>query len=171
MKRWLITVSIAAGLTGVGVCDARDTAAFQTPDGLVAALYDAVTFPAGRTPDWDYVRSMFLPEAVVVLRTSREATSVFSLDGFVGDFVHFIEQANVGEKGFSERIVRTRAMVFGDIAHVLVLYEAHITDSPRPPQQGVDSIHLVQRDGRWWIASVVNEIPTAERPLPAELVE
>ncbi|MDH3216951.1 MAG: nuclear transport factor 2 family protein [Candidatus Krumholzibacteria bacterium] len=171
MKRLLIAISIAAVLLGVGVCDAQETAAFQTPNSVVVALYDAVTFPAGETPDWDHVRAMFIPEAVIVLRTSWEATSVFSLDGFVGDFVRFIEQAGVAEKGFSEKIVRKRSMVFGDIAHVLVLYEAHITGSPRPPQQGVDSIHLVQRDGRWWIASIVNEIPTAERPLPAEVGE
>jgi len=171
MKRLLIAISIAAVLVGVGVCEAQETAAFKTPNGLVSALYDAVTFPAGQTPDWDHVRAMFLPEAVIVLRTSWEATSVFSLDGFVEDFVHFIEQAKVGEKGFSEKIVRTRATVFGEIAHVLVLYEAHITGSARDPQQGVDSIQLVQREGRWWIASIVNELPTAERPLPAELQE
>jgi hypothetical protein len=171
VKRSVIAIAIAAAICAAILCPASPTAAYTTPDSLVAALYDAVTFPAGQTPDWDHVRSMFLPEAVIVLRTSWTATSVFSLEGFVGDFVRFIEEAGVAEKGFSEKIVRTRSMVFGDIAHVLVLYEAHITGSPRPPQQGVDSIHLVQRDGRWWIASIVNEIPTADRPLPAALGE
>ena len=54
-----------------------------------------MTFEAGTTPDWAAVRSLFIEEAVVVLRTGREQMSVFSLDGFVNDFVQFIEQADV----------------------------------------------------------------------------
>lgn len=61
--------------------------------------------------------------------------------------------------------------VFGDIAHVWVLYEAVIPGSGRPPQQGVDSFELIRRDGRWWIATITNEIPTPERPIPSELRE
>jgi hypothetical protein len=132
----------------------------------VNELYELVTFEAGTTPDWDVVRTLFLPEAVVVLRTSRTETTVYSLDGFVQSFVDFIEGANVEATGFSERIVRTNPVVFGDLAHVWVLYEAHITGSPRPPQQGVDSFQLIQREGRWWIVSITNEIPTSERPVP-----
>ena len=43
-------------------------------EGVVEELYELVTFQAGTTPDWDVVRSLFLPEAVVVLRTSRTET-------------------------------------------------------------------------------------------------
>jgi hypothetical protein len=138
-------------------------------ESLVRGLYTAVTFEAGTTPDWDHVRSMFLDRATVVLRTTRTATTVFDVDGFVADFVSFIERANVQATGFTERVVRVRPLVFGDIAHVLVLYEASIPGSGRPPQQGVDSFQLIRRDGRWWIVSIVNEIPTPDRPLPPEL--
>ncbi len=143
-------------------------AAFQTPEGLITALYEAVTFPAGRTPDWDYVRSMFIPEAVVVLRTSVDQSTVFSLEGFVQDFVTFIEQGDVAATGFKEEVIKMNTMVFGDIAHVLVLYESSIPGK-RPPTPGVDSFQLIQKDSRWWVVSVTNEKPTAERPIPAEL--
>ena len=142
-----------------------------TAEGVVAHLYDLVTFEAGQSPDWDQVRSLFLEQAVIVLRTSRSATTVFSVDGFVNDFVSFIERANVQETGFTERVLRTRPTVFGDMAHVWVLYAASIPGSPRPPQQGVDSFSLIKQDGRWWIAAVTNEIPTATRPVPPPLQE
>ena len=150
----------AGTATGVGSAEA-----------VVRALYDLVTFPAGVTPDWDRARALFLPEAVVVLRTSRSETTVFSVEGWVQDFVTFIERSNVVATGFTERIVRTHSVEFGDIAQVWALYEAEIPGAGRPPQQGVDLFNLVRRDGDWVIASVLNEIPTPDRPVPALLRE
>jgi hypothetical protein len=92
---------------------------------------------------------------------------VFTVDGFVQDFVDFIERANARATGFRESVVRLDATEFGDIAHVVVLYEASIPGASRPPQRGVDSFQLIRRDGRWWIVSILNEIPTTERPAPA----
>jgi len=140
-------------------------------EAVVRELYEMVTFPAGTTPDWSRARALFLPEGVVVLRTSRTETTVFSVEGWVQDFVSFIERADVAATGFVERIVRTHSVEFGDIAHVWVLYEAEIPGAGRPPQQGVDSFHLVRRDGTWLIASVLNEIPTPDRPVPEVLRE
>ena len=33
----------------------------------------------------------------------------------------------------------------------------------------VDSFQLVKKDGRWWIVSVVNDLPSPEYPVPAAL--
>jgi hypothetical protein len=139
-----------------------------TPEQVVRALYGMVTFDAGTTPDWDEVRSVFIDEAVVVLRTSPTASTVFSLDGFVQDFVDFIERDNVEATGFTERVVAVESMVFRDIAHVLVLYESSIPGR-RPPTPGVDSFELIKRDGRWKIVSVINDLPNAAHPVPAVL--
>lgn len=144
---------------------------FGTAEGLVAELYKSVTFPAGTTPDWERVRTMFIPGAIVVLRTSRDKSTVFSVDSFVGDFVAFIVRADARKTGFTERIIRMRPMVFRDIAHVLVLYEASIPGSGRPPQQGVDSFELIRQAGRWWIVSITNDLPTPDQPIPRELRE
>ncbi len=142
---------------------------FATAEGLVTELYNLVSFKAGTTPDWQEVKRTFIEEAVIVLRTSWDSTTVFSVDGFVDDFVHFIERAKAEQTGFEEKIIRMKSMVFGDMAHVLVLYEAHIPGSPRPPQQGVDSFLLMRKAERWWIVAVTNELPTHDRPVPEEL--
>jgi hypothetical protein len=143
----------------------------ESPESLVRHVYDLVTFDGGQTPDWDTVRSMFIEDAVIVLRTSRDSTTVFSVNGFVDDFVAFAERADVRRSGFKENVVRIEAMEFGEMAHVLVLYEASIPGSERSPQQGVDSFQLIKRGGRWWIVSITNEIPTADRPIPEALRE
>jgi len=140
-----------------------------TAEGLVAELYKRVSYEANETTDWDKVRGLFVPEAVIVLRTSREKMSIFSVDGFIDDFVKFNERSGANRKGFTEKVVRMKPMVFGDIAHVLVLYEAHITGSEKPPQRGVDSFELVRKDERWWIVAINNDICTPQRPAPREL--
>ncbi len=171
-KLVLPSVVLASFVCAVLLAQERDAGAkdpLRTADGVVGELYKLVTFEAGALPDWDKVKSLFLDQAVVVLRTARDKTTVFSVDGFVEDFVRFSERADVEKKGFSERIVHKKSMVYGDIAHILVLYEAHITGSPRAPQQGVDSFQLIRKDGRWWVVSITNEIVTADRPVPPEL--
>jgi hypothetical protein len=142
----------------------------ETPEGLIEEIYRLVSFPAGTTPDWDAVRDLFIPEALVVLRTSRDGSTVFSVDGFVEDFVTFIEQSDVESTGFTERILDTQTFEWGDIAHVLVLFDSDIPGDGREPRAGVDSFQLIKRDGRWWIASITNERPATDRPLP-ELFE
>ncbi len=174
LKRWRavtlgLVLTTGMGATLLNAQTASEQDAVATPDGVVTEIYDLVSFEAGAVPDWDKVRSMFIPEAVVVLRTSREATTVFSVDGFIQDFVTFVERSPAGERGFTEKILSMKSMVFGDMAHVLVLYEAHITGSQRPPSQGVDSFSLIKKDGRWWIVAITNELPTADRPIPEML--
>ena len=142
---------------------------FESPEALISELYDLVTFEVNSPPDWDRVRSMFLENAIIVLRTSRDSSTIFTVDGFVQDFINFIENSNVQKTGFDEKIIKMKPMAFGDIAHVLVLYEASIPGSQRPPQQGVDSFQLIKKNNRWWIVSVINEIPTPDRPIPVEL--
>ena len=168
----LLLVPLSTGLSGLSRLEAQtvaEQAIPNTPEGIVRQIYDLVSFDAGARPDWDDVRSLFIPQAVVVLRTSREATTVFSVEGFVNDFVTFVERTPAGESGFTEKILSMDSLVFGDIAHVLVLYEAHITGSPRQPTQGVDSFSLIKKDGRWWIVAITNELPAAGRPIPAVL--
>ncbi len=141
----------------------------QTAEGTIREIYRLVSFSPGQQTDWSRVRNLFLPEAVVVLRTTRTATTVFSVDGFIADFMRFDSLPAVVQNGFTERIVSLRASVFRDMAYVATVYEARIPNAMREGQLGVDYWLLVRRDGRWWIASVTNDLPTPEHPLPAEL--
>ena len=173
-------MAIAFLCLGAGLSQTKAAAAQAPPqsaEDLVAGLYRLVSSPGGVLPDWNKVRDCFLKEAVIVLRTSRTAMTAFSLDGFIQDFIDFYErpfktpEATLlpKDKGFSERVLRIRTWEYGDIAHVLVLYEARILGISRPPQQGVDSFQLIRRGGRWFISGITNEVVTAERPLPPEL--
>lgn len=143
---------------------------YEAPESLIVEIYRSVTFPAeGPLPDWAKVESMFIGDAVIVMRVSPDSMGILSIDDFISDFENFIENSPAQNAGFTERIITIKPLVFGDIAHIMVLYEASITGSKRPPTVGVDSWHLLKKDGRWWITSVANDITTKDRSVPKEL--
>jgi len=143
----------------------------KDPEGLIKHLYNQVTFPAGETPDWGYVRTLFLKEATVVMRMGENKTAALSLDGWILDFVNFINNRNIKTTGFEENIIKMESIIFGDIAHVLVLYTSYIPGVSEAPREGVDSFHLIRKDGDWKIVSILNEIPGPNRPKPAILLD
>lgn len=142
-----------------------------SPRDVVTELYELVTFEAGTTPDWDQVRALFADEATVVLRTGRDRMTIFDLDGFVNDFVQFIEQSDVEKTGFTERILKMTSTEYGDIAHVLVLFDSHINGAENPPREGIDSFQLIRVQGRWKIISITNDRPSPGKPIPRTLFE
>ena len=148
-----------------------DEEVFNTPERVVAALYQRISFEAGSTPDWDAVKALFIDEAVIVALEGpiRDRTLVYSIETFIDDFIRFIESDNVGETGFDEQIIRMKPVIFGDMAHILVLYETSLPGSAKPPHRGIDSVQLVKRAGRWQIVSITNELPAPGMPLPDAL--
>jgi len=172
--RALAVATVTILLPVLGVAQEQPLAPDESPvsaEDVVRRLYDLVTFDAGTTPDWDEARALFLEKAVIVLRTARTESTVFTLEDWIADFVSFIERRNVEQTGFVERIVRLETMVFKDMASVLVRYEASIPGWERPPQQGVDLFLLTKRPEGWRIVAITNDIPDAQNPVPPALQE
>ena len=153
-------VSPARAQTEVADADQRSV------EQVVRDVYDLVSWTDGKTPDWEVVRDVFIPEAIVVLRYPPEL-KVMSVDGFLLDWLRFENQlAAGGVTGFLETVVSARATEFGDIAHVHVVYKSSVPDTGRPARPGVDLWSLIRVDGRWKVVSVVNELPGDDLPVP-----
>ncbi len=143
---------------------------FSDPEALVRGLYASVSFEAGTTPDWDYVRSFFIAEAVFGVRKSRTSMDVLDLDGFVTWWLEDIEKHKMKEKGFEESVERMKMTQYRNIAQCFVVYKARFkTPSDSPGQLGLDSFALMKRDGRWWIVSITNDVIVPQNALPEEL--
>jgi hypothetical protein len=140
---------------------------FLNPESLVRGLYASVTFEPGTLPDWDYVRSFFIPEAVFGVRKSRTLMDVLDLDGFVDWWLEDIEKHNLKERGLEETIEKLKMTTYGNIAHCYVVYKVRIlTPDDAPGQLGLDSFSLMKKAGRWWIVSIANDVITPQNPLP-----
>jgi len=149
----------------------RGEEAFGTPESVVKELYRAISVAPGTIPDWDAMRALFIDEAVVVALEGavRDTTLVMPLDDFIAFLVAFVESPVVQKNGFAERIIRMKPTFMGEMAHIVVLYEAQIPGSPDPPGRGIDSLQLVRRGSRWRIVSISNELLAPDAPLPEAL--
>ena len=138
----------------------------RSAEQVVRGVYELVSWTDGNTPDWEVVREVFIPDAIVVLRYPPNL-KVMSVDGFLLDWLRFENQlAARGVTGFPESVVSAETTEFGDIAHVHVVYETTIPDTGRPARPGVDLWSLIRVDGRWRVVSVVNELPRDDLPVP-----
>jgi hypothetical protein len=134
---------------------------------MVKRIYKEVSSKGGERPDWDRVRSFFIEEAIIVLRTSREGNTRFTLEEFIQDFKNFYDSPALGDSGFKEEVLQVKSYIYHDIAFIGVVYEASILDSDRPPQKGIDFWSLARKENSWKVVSVTNEIIRPGEALPA----
>jgi hypothetical protein len=156
-------------LASLGNANGQQTDAaswYKTPEELIRDIYVTVSGKNSESINWQRVRSMFVDEAVVVLRTSRDKSNQFTVDGFIQDFKDFYGHPAVKANGFEEKILSMRTMIYKDIAMIATEYSATITGTDRPPSLGVDLWLLSKCNGFWKITSIVNEVIPAGEKLP-----
>lgn len=134
---------------------------------LIKQIYKEVSSDGATPVDWEKVRSFFNEEAIIILRTSREGSTQFTVEEFIQDFKDFYRSDAVGDSGFREEVLRVNAQAYGDAAYVGVVYEATILNSDRPPQKGIDLWLLTRKDKVWKVVGVSNEIIPPGEAIPA----
>jgi hypothetical protein len=125
-----------------------------TIDGIIAALYDVISGPAGKPRDWNRMRSLFAPEGGLRAVAQRPDGTMVSRYMTVEDYItrnspHFEKEA------FYEREAARTTEVFGQVAHVFSNYESRHDPKGEPFQRGINSIQLYNDGHRWWIANLV----------------
>jgi hypothetical protein len=136
-------------------------------DGIIAALYNAISGPAGQKRDWDHFRSLFVSGARLI-PTSRQAATgqitarVMDVDGYVSGSGPSLEK-----NGFFEKEVARQTEVFGNIAHVFSTYESRRNaDDAKPFARGINSIQLMNDGVRWWVVTIYWQAEGADNPIP-----
>lgn len=132
----------------------------------VIQIYKTVSGDSKTAVDWEKLRSFFIEEAIIVLKTSREGSTQFSVEEFIQDFKNFYDNPAVSESGFKEEVVRINAQVYGNAAAIGVVYEASVLNSESPPQKGIDFWLLSRKENSWKVLGVSNEIIAPGEPIP-----
>ena len=143
-------------------------------DAIVTALYASVSHGPDYEPDWNRLRALFLPKAIVVppKRADAEAFAALDVDAFESRIRKYIAgRKEKGETlGFTEREIGRRENRFGDVCQVFSAYETlRAPSDPKPFTRGVHSIQLVSDGRRWWIAALAWDNEGVDNPIPPEL--
>ena len=119
-------------------------------DAIVAALYASVSHGPEYEPNWNRLRGLFLPKAIVVppKRPDARALTVLDVDAFEERIRKYIAgRRERGEPlGFTEREIARRENRFGNVCQVFSTYETvRAPEDPTPFASGIHSIQLVRR--------------------------
>ena len=171
MKKLVLGLTLLAALAGGASAQQAagprmaDTASV---DGVVAALYDTISGPAGKARDWDRLRALFRPDGRMIVHGPNKeggtTTRVLTVEDYIGRVTPLF-----AKEGFFESELARRSEQFGQIAHVFSTYESrHAQDEAKPFQRGINSIQLVHDGQRWWIVSLMWEAENPKLALPAQ---
>ncbi|MFY9550677.1 MAG: nuclear transport factor 2 family protein [Thermoanaerobaculia bacterium] len=142
-------------------------------DSIVTALYQSVSCGPEVEPNWDRLRALFLPGAMI-LPPRRNAESPYAaLDAaaFQDRVRRLLESWK--QKGEStalyESEIARREDCFGNVCQVFSTFETrHAPSDETPLYRGIHSLQLVRDGSRWRIASLVWDGERAGNPIPPE---
>jgi len=138
-------------------------------DGIIAAIYDVISGPAGQKRDWERERSLFIPGARLIPTATVPGKTDVDLTPLVLDIEGYIARVEplLEKEGFYEREIARRVEQFGRIAHVWSTYESrHNPNDAEPFMRGINSIQLFNDGNRWWILSIYWQHESSQHPLP-----
>lgn len=155
MKRWL-------GLAVLGW--AASAAAQESPEAAVDAFWRALSHGPGAGADRDALRKLFVPGAQVYGLSERDGRRVLRQRS-AAEFID--AQAEVDAKAFDEREIHREVRRYGDFAEVFATVESRIDPAAKAADfTGVNSLHLVEQDGRWRIIGLFYALERPGQPLP-----
>ncbi|MEQ7873213.1 hypothetical protein ABDK56_04305 [Sphingomonas sp. ASV193] len=117
-------------------------------DATIKATYSVISGPAGQKRDFDRMRSLFAPNALLRVITPKGIRGG-SLDDYISKSGPILEK-----EGFYERELGRRTEVYGNLAHAWSSYDGH-TASGSFHERGINSFQLVKIDGQWKVASIL----------------
>lgn len=142
-----------------------------SPEAIVEAVYEAISGPAEREQerDWDRLRSLFLPDARLVLPRWRspdgeeeQVLRAWDVEGFIDAAKGFYQDSSFYEAEVARRVDR-----FGHIAQVFSTYESRVgSEESDPVSRGINSVQVVHADDRWWIAHLVWDVEGPDNRIP-----
>jgi hypothetical protein len=135
-------------------------------DGIIRALYEVISGPAGAPRDWDRERKLFYPGARLAPTRPKPGggggiVDFFDVEGYIASRSPMFEKDS-----FFEKEVARQEFVFGNIAHVLSSYELSRAPGEKPFIRGVNSIQLFHDGDRWWVLSIAWDNERPGNPFP-----
>lgn len=139
----------------------------DTVENIVTALYDAYGTEDGKDFDWDRIRTLFHPNAILIPNVEQRQGSLDALT--LDEFQEWIDEATTplreAGRSFLEIGYHTQVDQYGNIANVMSSYKKYL-DGQLIPQFGINSIQMVYNADRWWITGIAWDETYSGGPIP-----
>lgn len=140
-------------------------------NGILTALYDVISGPAGQKRNWDRMRTLFIPEARLIPTGKRADGSsghkVMNLEDYINTSGPVLEKM-----GFFETEIHRTVEEFGAVVHVFSTYESRKTkEDEKSFMRGINSIQLWNDGTRWWVVTIFWQNETPQLPIPAKYLD
>jgi len=138
-------------------------------DAIVKALYESICGPKAQPRDFDRLRTLFAPGARMI-PTGIAADGKARLRNW--NVEEYITAAGPGlmANGFFEREIGRTTESFGNVWHIMSVYDSRYTPTDKPFARGINSIQLFNGGDRWYIVSVFWDSERPGNPIPAERI-
>lgn len=141
----------------------------RSPDALLKALYESLTFLEGGRPDLDRFAGLFASPASPCVRVTPGAVLATDLEGFLKNFGDRV--CSGGIKSFREEEVSRRLTAYGNIIQAISVYRKTVNSSnPGDFVRGVNALQLFRIEGRWRIAGLIWQDETEGFPIPEKFL-
>jgi hypothetical protein len=163
MRAMLMLAALAMALPAVPAQAATPSRADRAGiDATMKAVYGVISGPAGQKRDFDKMRALFAPGALLRVIGPKGIRG-----GTLEDYI--AKSGPVLEKeGFTEKELARRTEVYGNLASVWSSYDGR-TASGSFHERGINSFQLVKVDGKWLVASILWQEEGKQFPLPADM--
>jgi hypothetical protein len=146
-----------------------DQADVSSMDAIIGALYDSISFPDGRKPNMDRLRSLFTPRAPFI-RIMQDGVDRMDLESFTASFQERIDTGAL--KSFYETEIFRKTHAFGNMAQVFSSYKKRMnSEDPEVYTRGINSIQLYYDGQRWWMGSILWEDERSDNPIPEDYLK
>lgn len=139
-------------------------------DGILTALYESISGPKDAPRDWERFRTLFGPNARMIPtgvgQNGRANLRNWSLDEYIA-----AAAPGLMARGFFEREIGRTTTSFGNVHHVMSVYDSKFTLADEKPfQRGINSIQLFHGGERWYILTVMWDSERPGNEIPADRI-
>ncbi|MDP9314193.1 MAG: hypothetical protein M3R24_25480, partial [Chloroflexota bacterium] len=114
----------------------------STVESVIAAFYGSISFRSGEQPNWDYLRALFIPDALIA-QLGPEHPGIWDRDEYISVLQRSYDEGSRTEALEGEIARRTNS--YGNIVHVFSTYELRFTeDGSDSVTRGINSFHLAR---------------------------
>ena len=135
-------------------------------DATIRGVYEVISGPPGQKRDFDKMRAMFAPNALLRVITPDRGVRGGDIEAYIKASGPILEK-----EGFTEKELGRRTEVYGNLASVWSAYDGR-TANGSFHERGINSFQLVKVDGKWLVASILwqEEGTPVLFPLPKDMI-